>query len=287
MFNNIDKRERAAIFRNRLDTAMENSRVNQSQLSRQIGVDRSTISQLLKSDDTRLPNAHVIGECAAALGVSADWLLGLADHPEQAADLLASAMKVTPAPRALIDEQIISWHHEAEGYKIRHVPATLPDMLKTPEMLDWEYEPQLGRSAKQAIGSTRDHLDWMRKSSSDYEIALPLHELASFAQGVGYYAGLPRQIRLGQIDRMLDLHDQLYPSVRVFLFDARRLFSAPITVFGPLLAVIYLGQTYLAYRDKERVTGMIGHFDWLVRESSISAREFPIYLQKLRSEISN
>jgi hypothetical protein len=49
-----------------------------------IGVDRSTVSQLLSAEGARLPNAQVVAECAAALGVTADWLLGLSDRPEQA-----------------------------------------------------------------------------------------------------------------------------------------------------------------------------------------------------------
>lgn len=285
MPNKTDKRDRAALFRTRLGQALELSGMSRSALSRAVGVDRSTISQLLKGQGTRLPNAQVVGECAATLGVSADWLLGLAEHPERAADLLALAMTMTDAPRALVDEQIFNWHQEAAGYKIRHVPATLPDMLKTPEMLAWEYAPQLGRSTDQAISASRERLDWMRNSNSDYEIALPLHELASFARGQGYYADLPADIRHQQIDWFLDLHDQLYPSLRLFLFDAHRLFSAPVTIFGPLLAVLYLGRNYLAFRDKERVQGLIGHFDWLVRESEISPRDFPEYLLELKSEI--
>ena len=282
----LDKRDRARLFRSRLTEALLQSQMSKSALSRAIGVDRSTISQLLKTDDTRLPNAQVIAECAATLGVSADWLLGLADHPEQAAQLLASAMTMTDAPRALVDEQIFGWHQEAAGYKIRHVPATLPDMLKTHAMLDWEYTPQLGRTPNQAIGASRDRLEWMRTSTSDYEIALPMHELVSFARGQGYYSGLPAEIRQEQIDHMLELHDQLYPSLRLFLFDARRLFSAPISIFGPLLSVIYLGRNYLAFRDKERVQGMIRHFDWLVREAEIPARQVPDYLRELRQEIA-
>ncbi len=287
MQNKTDKRDRAALFRTRLALALEHSGMSRSALSRAVGVDRSTISQLLKGQGTRLPNAQVVGECASALGVSADWLLGLAEHPEMAVDLLASAMSITPASRALVDAEIFNWHQEAAGYKIRHVPATLPDMLKTPDLLAWEYEPQLGRSPEQATGAATDLLDWMRNTSSDYEIALPLHELTSFARGEGYYTGLPADIRRAQIDRMLELHDQLYPSLRLFLFDARRLFSAPISIFGPLLAVIYLGRNYLAFRDKERVQGLIGHFDWLVRESVVSPRDVPEYLRKLRSEITD
>lgn len=71
----------------------------------------------------------MVGACAGALGVSADWLLSLSDRPESAAELLASSLSLTEAPRALVDERIFDWHQEAEGYKIRHVPAALPDMI--------------------------------------------------------------------------------------------------------------------------------------------------------------
>ncbi|MCF6316551.1 MAG: helix-turn-helix transcriptional regulator [Marinosulfonomonas sp.] len=285
MRHKTDKRARATLFRTRLGEALEHSGMTRSALSRAVGVDRSTISQLLKGQGTRLPNAQVVGECAATLGVSADWLLGLTEHRESAADLLASSMTMPHASRALEDEQIFNWHQEATGYKIRHVPATLPDMLKTHDMLVWEYSPQLGRSTEQAIGATQDRLGWLRANNSDYEMAIPLHEMASFARGEGYYTGLPAEVRRAQIDWMLELHDQLYPSLRLFLFDARRLFSAPISIFGPLLAVLYLGRNYLAFRDKERVQGLIGHFDWLVRESEVSPRDVPEYLRGLRGEI--
>lgn len=285
MMGKIDKRDRAALFRDRLSSAMADKGLNRSALSRQIGVDRSTISQILTSEVARLPNAQVAAECAAALGVSADWLLGLSNHPESASDMMASALRMTEAPRALVDAQIFAWHQEAAGYKIRHVPATLPDMLKSSEMLAWEYQLQLGRTTDQAIGATEDRLTWMRQAQSDYEIALPLHELQSFAKAEGYYSGLPAEIRLRQIDRMLDIYDQLYPTLRIVLFDARRLFSAPITVFGPLLAVIYLGRNYIAFRDTDRVQAITRHFDWLVREAVVSSRGVPEELQRLKSLI--
>lgn len=253
--------------------------MNQSQLARAIGVDRSTISQLLTRDDARLPNAQIVAECAAALGVSGDWLLGLSDKPERAADLLAASLQVSEAPRALIDEQIFAWHTEAAGYKIRHVPAALPDMLKTRALLRWEYAPHLGRTIDQAIGASEDRLDWMRSSLSDYEIAMPLFEIDALATSSGYYRGLPKEIRDEQIAHMISLHEQLYPSLRVFLFDARRLWSAPITVFGPLVGVLYIGQYYLAFRDRERVRVLTQQFDRLVREASVSARHWPAHLQ--------
>jgi len=285
MRNKTDKRLRANLFRTRLAEAMRERQTNQSALARDVGVDRSTISQLLKDQGARLPNAQVVGECAAALGISADWLLGLTDRPETAADILATSLSLTEAPRALVDEQIFQWHKEAAGYKIRHVPAGLPDMLKTRALLEWEYTPHLGRSTDQAIGASEDRLAWMRNAPSDYEIALPLFELQSFARGEGYYRGLPPDIRKAQTDRLIEVTRQLYPRLRLYLYDARRVFSAPVTIFGPLLAVIYIGRNYMAFRNTEQVQALTGHFDHLVREASVTARELPDMLIELSAEI--
>lgn len=281
----MDKRDRADLFRSRLAEAMATRAITRAALARAVGVDRSTLSQLL-APGTRLPNAQLAADVAQALGISADWLLGLTGRPEPVADLLATSLTVTEAPRALIDETIFAWHREAAGYKIRHVPATLPDMLKTRAVMEWEYRPQLGRTAEQAIGASEDRLQWMRQSRSDYEIALPLHELAAFAGGTGYYDGLPPDIRAGQLDRLIQLTDQLYPALRLYLFDARRVFSAPVTIFGPLLAVIYLGRHYLAFRDSVRVQQLSQHFDWLVKEAAFSARDVPAHLRTLRAQVA-
>ena len=285
MAEKIDKRLRADLFRTRLAEAMRLRDTNQSVLARAIGVDRSTVSQLLKGTAARLPNAQVVGECAGALGVSADWLLGLTDRPETAADMLANTLSLTEAPRALVDEQIFQWHKEAAGYKIRHVPAGLPDMLKTRPMLEWEYAPHLGRSTDQAIGASEDRMNWMRAARSDYEIAVPLYEIDSFARGEGYYRDLPLDVRRAQLDHLISVTGQFYPGLRLYLFDARRLYSAPITIFGSLLAVLYLGRNYMVFRDIERVQAMTQHFDGLVREASVTARGLPDHLRNLRDSI--
>ena len=282
----MDKRDRADVFRQRLTSAMARRDVSQSALARGVGIDRSTVSQILNLGATRLPNAQLAADCAEFLGVSADWLLGLSARPEPMADLLAAQFTETEAPRALIDEAIFGWHQEAAGYKIRHVPATLPDMLKTRAVIDWEYAPQLGRTSDQAIGAFEDRLAWMRGARSDYEIALPLHELEAFASGTGSYNGLAADLRLAQMDRLLDLTESLYPSLRLYLFDAKRVLSAPITIFGPLLAVLYVGRNYLAFRDSARIDSFSRHFDWLVRESEVGARATPDHLRRLRATIS-
>lgn len=282
MLNIVDKRERAAIFRQRLSDAMLRAGFNKSSLAQNIGVDRSTISQLLSDDHARLPNAQVIAECARLLGVSADWLLGLSERPERANDLLDIAISMPQAERSSVDAQLFEWHKEAAGYKIRHVPATLPDFLKTPDVLRWEYEQHMGKTTDQAIGAMEDHLEWVRARQGDYEVALPIHELQSFAAGTGYYQGLPVALRRAQITSLIETYDELYPSIRVFQFDAHKVFSAPMTVFGPLMAMIYLGRHYIVFRDSTRVQAMTNHFDWLIREADIDARDFISSLQNLR-----
>ncbi len=281
----MDKRDRAAHFRTRVARAMQDQNMTQSSLARRIGTDRSTLSQALSHDGTRLPGAHVVGACAQALGVSADWLLGLSDRPESAAALTAAALSLTEAPRALIDERIFAWHQEAAGYKIRHVPVGLPDMLKTHAMLEWEYGPHLGRTTTQAINASRDRLNWMRSAQSDYEIAIPIFELQSFAAGTGYYRNLPGSVRSEQLDQLHDLTTQLYPRLRLYLYDARKLYCAPVTIFGPLLAVLYTGGHYMAFRDRERIETLTLHFDELVRQAAFTARDMPEHFNALRALI--
>ncbi len=283
MLQEIDKRNRAHLFRDRLVAALTVSGLSRAALARSVGVDRSTVTQILAEDTARVPGGHVVAACAQALDVSADWLLGLTDRPEQAGKLLASSLSISETGRATtLDDQIFEWQREAEGYKIRHVPATLPDVLKTEAMLQWEYAPFTHKRPEAAIDAAAQRLDWLRLTESDYEMALPVHELESFARGEGYYTGLDPAIRAEQLDWMAEIYDRLYPGLRIFLFDARAVFSAPVTVFGPKMAVLYMGQHYLAFRDRDRVRAISRHFDYLIREASISARDIPATIARLR-----
>ena len=280
----IDKRDRADLFRSRLAQAMAEQSRSQSALARTVGVDRSTISALL-SGGTRLPNAQLAADCAQALGVSCDWLLGLAGRPEPVADLMAASVTLTDAPRALFDATIFGWHRAAAGYKIRHVPATLPDMLKIPALVEWEYRAHLGRGADLAIAAFQDQLHWLRGARSDYEIAMPLHEISSFTMASGYWSDLPLPIRRAQMDHLIGLATELYPALRLYLFDAHRVFSSPITVFGPHLAAIYLGRQFIVFREPARVQSIVQHFDWLVREAVLDARDVIAHLRDLRGKL--
>lgn len=281
----LDKRDRAEMFRVRLRQQMAERGMTRAGLARSCGVDRSTIAQLLSDEAARMPNAHLAAGCAQALGVSTDYLLGLSDRPELPGEMLAAAVLVTEAARSSADDQLLDWHREAAGYKIRHVPATLPDVFKTEAVLRWEYRHFLGKTPEQAIGAMRDRYAWVAEQVSDYEMAVSLGELRAMASGAGYYAGLDKAARIEQLRSLAAALDTLFPAVRLFLYDSHRVFSAPVTVFGPLLAVVYVGRFYLAFRSRDRVRALTQHFDGLVREAEVDARDVPAWLTALADEI--
>ena len=277
----MDKRRRASLFRERLIEVMSVKGMTKSGLSRAANVDRSTIGQLLKNDQPRLPNAQLAADAANALGVSTDWLLGLTNRPETPGDIIAAALSLSPAERTSADEQLLEWHHEAAGYKVRHVPATLPDILKTKRMLDWEYASVRERRLPEAFSAMQDQLQWLSSGVSDYEIAIPIHEIESCSAGTAYYKDVEEGVRYEQLGFIADQCDQMFPRLRIFLFDAHNVFSSPVTIFGPNLAVVYVGQCYLAFREVERVKSLSSHFDWLVREAVVDARNVSTHIRSL------
>ena len=280
----IDRRDRADLFRRRLAGAMAQLGTTQSALARATAADRSTISALL-SPGTRLPNAQLAADCAQALNVSTDWLLGLTDRPDPPDVLMDRAVELVPASRALFEETVFDWHRQAAGFKIRHVPATLPDMLKTEAVVEWEYRDHLGDHAAQSIAAFQTQLGWLRGARSDYEFALPVHELQAFVTATGYWSGIPSNIRANQLDHLISLCDELYPAMRLYLFDAHRVFSAPVTIFGPQRAVVYLGRQYMVFRDPGKITDITRHFDWLVRAANMGARDLADHLARLRQSL--
>lgn len=277
----MSSRDRSSTLRLRLQEAMATKAISKSALARATLVDRSTIGQLLKGDLPRMPNAQLAADMAAALGVSADWLLGLTNRPELVGDILASAMALSPAERSSADDQIIAWHADTAGAKIRHVPATLPEMMKIEPFLQWEYA-ESEQSLIRQIGQTASTLfERLKSGEADYEIAMPLYEVEACATGTGYYHGLSQSLRYQQLGFLADQCDLMYPRLRMFLFDARRMFSAPVTVFGNSLAILYVGKFYLSLRERQRVSALTEHFDWLIRGSTIDARDVSGHLRAL------
>lgn len=275
MGTQMDKRNRARLFRARLDERMRETGLSRSALARACGADRSTISQLLAEGEARLPNAHLAAECAAALGVSADWLLALSERSETAADLLDASVRLTAAERTPADAQIAEWLREAAGFKIRHVPTTLPDILKTDAVLEFEYRAALEKTPEQAGRAVRDMAEWIGQPGSDYEICVARDQVETLARGEGYWRGLSAAARREQLAFMAEHCRAHYPSLRLYLYDAKTVYSAPVTILGPLLAVLYLGRYFMVFRERRQIRALTDHFDQLVRDSETDARAAP------------
>lgn len=269
----MDKRDRAELFRERLSDALRSRDMNRSDLARGAGLDRSTVSQLLSDDVPRLPNGQALAAISSALGVSSDWLLGLSTHRGAAAEILDQAVQVAETERHPVDEHLLAWYRDAVGAKVRHVPANLPDVLKTEAVLAYEYAGETLRTADQAITGTRDQRALLGRAETDMEIALSKEALEGFARGEGLWTDLPAEMRREQLEAMGRSLSDLYPSLRLHLFAANDRYSAPFTVFGQKWAALYLGQRYLAFSNTRHVQLFSSHFDDLVRHAVVRSHE--------------
>ena len=281
----MDRRDTAQRFRERLHEAMTSARVNRSALAARIGIDRSTLSQLLSAETDRLPRADTAAAIASVLHVSLDWLLGLSQQAKLGADILEESVEVKESARAPVDESLAAWYAEAVGYKIRHVPATLPDLMKTEEVLDYEYRDFAARSADRAIAVSHGRLAYVRLPETDIEIGQSRQSLEAFARAEGIWRDLALSARREQLDHMIALIDELYPTLRMFFFDGRTHFSVPYTVFGPQRAVVYVGQMFFAFNTIEHIRVLTRQFDALVRASTVPAHVAGDFLRELRREL--
>jgi transcriptional regulator with XRE-family HTH domain len=281
------RRDVARIFRERLSEAMTRSGLKAAGLAAKIGVDRSTLSQLLSGENDRLPRADTVAAMASELQVSLDWLLGLSSETRRGADILHESMQVATSTQTPVDAQLVRWHLEATGYKIRHVPATLPDFTKTDEVLHHEYQFFAGRDPDDVISAGSDQLESTRTPEADIEICMRIQDLQAFAKGNGIWQGLSTKTRQGQVDRLTELYDELYPSLRIYLYDGLTHYSVPYTIFGPLRAALYVGQVYFVFNTREHVRALTRHFDELIKGSVVQASDFHATMRAMRAEIDD
>ena len=269
----MKKEEIVAIFRKRLLESMQERALNQSELSRETGVDRSTLSQLLAEDNLRMPRADTVAALARALQVSSDWLLGLSQDSRFGAEILRQSFEVAPHEPSPADDNLKRWYEEAEGLKIRYVPTHLPDIVKTDRVLEYEFSQVVERPVDRAKEQARQHLNFSRGPDNDLEICMPIENLVGFCRGEGIWRDLNVAARREQIETMSATLDELYPSVRLYLYDGRKRYSVPYTIFGARRAAVYVGQMYFAFNTTEYVRILIRHFDNLVRNAEVHAHE--------------
>lgn len=281
----MDRRDTVAVFRSRLVEVIERRGLSRSAFAARAGIDRSTLSQLLSPANDRLPRAETIAAIAARELVSVDWLLGLSQEDKLGTNIVTESLEIAAGGNSPADERLIQWHAEAVGYKIRYIPTSLPDLLKTEAMIDFEYEELGGTVQKTQIGQTEARLAYSRRPESDIESCSSFQVLESFARGEGVWRELSISIRINQLENMVDLLDELYPTFRWFLFDGRRRYAPPYTVFGPNRAAIYMGSMYFVFNSTEHIRVLTRHFDELIRDAVVQPPDVRARIRTLLAEL--
>jgi transcriptional regulator with XRE-family HTH domain len=280
----VDRREIVEVFRERLGEVIDRSGLSRSAFAGEIGHDRSTLSQLLSPEHVRLPRAETIAAIAERAQVSVDWLLGLSQEGQLGADMLPQALEleIESGGSSLADERLKRWHGEAAGYKIRYVPSSLPDLLKSEAVIRYEFQMQDSRMPKVRIEEAERRLAYSRRPETDMEVCSSVQSLAGFARGEGIWSGLPDTDRRDQIDRMIHTLDELYPTLRWFLFDGLKSYCVPMTIFGPLRAAVYIGDMYLVLNSTEHIRELTYRFDNLIRAAVVQPPDVVGQLAELR-----
>ena len=271
--------QRVNLFRERIRQVIQQSNLNHSQFSRSIGIDRSTLSQLLSPSHLRLPRADTIAAIAEKYQVSIDWLLGLTEQGALSPDVMAGPLEFEDFARSSINDKLLEWHLEAADYKVRYIPATLPDLLKTEQVATYEFQRYgLGRT-DQSIRTTHRMLVQQRREESEMETCQSIQDIELFVKGDGIWSGLSKQIRRAQLEHMMTLVDELYPSFRWFLFDGRQIYTAAFTIFGPFRVSLFLGQVYLVLNSREHIRLFSKRFDELIRSAVVQPHEIIPFIE--------
>lgn len=279
----MDKRRLAGLFRERLALLLARSGTNRAAFAEAVGIDRSALTQLLSGETTRLPRAETLLSIAAEHKVSLDWLLGLSQDEGLGGEIRES-LEIEEGDGAFDRTLLAQWHAEAAGAKIRYVPAGIPDLLRSDELIDYE-AGITRRDAEIQLDETRYRLDYNRRPETDMEVCMAQHTLAIFAEGRGVWSGLPRDARRRQLEHMARLMDDLYPTFRLYLYDGRRRYSVPYTVFGSLRAAIYVGDMYLVLNAPGPVQKLTRHFDNLIRAATVNAHEAAAHARRLAAAL--
>ena len=280
----MDRSQTVDLFRKRLLEVIERSGVSRSAFAARVKMDRSTLSQLLSTENDRLPRVETLASIARAEQVSIDWLVGLSQEGPLAANVIKQSVQVEEDAPSPADDRLALWHEEAAGYKVRHVPTTLPDLLKTRRVIAHEYGQFATVDAEKSLELTQQKLALQRSTDTDVEVCNSVQAIEGFARGDGIWRDLPLDARKEQLARMIELADELYPGFRWFLYDSKNRYSVPFTVFGPKRAAVYIGQAYFVFNSLEHIKHLTRHFEDLIRAAVVQPPDIVPYLRKLLEE---
>ena len=173
------------MLRERLAVAIARSGLGKGEFAERAGVDRTTLSQLLSPDTGRLPRLDTVVALADAHDISLDWLVGRSDAGPIEAELVQHTTSFEAPGPTPADERLLGWLDDAADHKIRYVPATLPDLLKTDAVIHYERAGSIDRVAVHEIDTTAARLAWARNPDTEMECCSTVQSLRAFASGDG------------------------------------------------------------------------------------------------------
>ena len=274
----------AGVLAERLGDAIARTGLTKRAFAELAGIDRTTLSQLLSKTNRRLPRADTLHQIAVAHQLSIDWLLGLSNAGPLEAELLTQTSFEAPGPSPS-DERLLGWLSEAADYKIRYVPATLPDLLKSEGVIRFE-RSGIGRS--QRCPDDRHHgcpLGVGPPSGHGAGVLL----IDSGRAGVRSRRGPVEPPRGGRQDGATRSHDRPHRRALpdISLVPVRRVGAVRGTRHRLRIqrAALYLGGLYLVLTSAEQVRALSRHFDGVVRDATVQPTSMPRYLTRLRRHV--
>ncbi len=281
---NDERADMLRVFRVRLEQVIGTR--GRGAFAKEAGLDRTTLSQLLSDTNRRLPRAETLVALAHATNASVDWLLGLSGEGPVRTEVRREEMAVTRTALSEVDEALIRWYQDAGASKVRYVPSTLPDLLKTSSVIRHEVARSDTTRPEQKIETAAARLEMARTTGSDLECCNSIQAIEGFARGEDIWATLDPRRRLEQLDRIIELLDEVYPRFRWYLYDGRQRYAGAMTMFGLERAVLYVGQLYFVLSGREHVLALIELFDDLVRAAVTQPPDVPKLVRRLRTELA-
>ena len=275
------KRNICETFKLRLASLIARSGLSVSAFSKRCGLDRSALSQFLNDGSLRLPRSETLVSIAASENVSVDWLLGLSQD-EAVVGEVSSVFDIEHASAEQDRSLLAEWHTEAAGYKIRYAPSSLPDLVRTPAVVNYEFGEKQSVKTRDKTEFAREQLDYSRLPETDMEVVMPFQRLENLASGKDIWNGLLRGQRQAQLAHLIHLIEELYPTFRLFLYDGRKHYLSPFTIFGPKRAAVYLGDMYMVINSVEHIRQLTRRFDEAIRLASIPPDRTSDWIKNLK-----
>lgn len=270
-------------FKRRLRQLIDENSMSMSAFARFCELDRSTLSQILSPHNYRLPRLENTLLIASKMNVSIDWLIGLSNNRPGVDDLPLQITK-NENENPGFDDHLDVWFEESLGQKVRYSPSTLPELLKTKAVNTYEFKDFEKLDHKERIARTKKRLGYQKKGETDLEVCNSFQAVEGFIKGEGVWKNLSKRNRLEQVDYIIEISRELYPSFRWYLYDIKNNYSVPLYIYGRKRACVFTGESYFVFTQTDHIKTLISSFDNLIRNAVFGPTQIEKFLFKLRKD---